>query len=237
MDPNGPDEELPRVTLAHLRRADTMCRRRLERDLAGLRGHRGPSARYAVSNRLVEDARVAHTELRSARPGDFPTPGDLVPEQQRVYRAAAAGYVALFADRPVRAVTVDPWESELDGLGMRLVASLGLALERADESPELRFLRVGVAGNRPMIDDAERRAIVVRSAEWVGGRELRLVVVDLLAGEIVEETIAVAHALTDARAWVDTRVAIVRERVADPIAKAGADCRGCPFVPGCPAHA
>jgi hypothetical protein len=230
------EDELPRVTLAHLRRADTMCRRRLERDLAGVRGHRDRSARFAVNNRLVEDARVAHTELRSARIADFPTPADLVAEQQRVYAAAAAGYVAWFADRPVQAVTVDPWESELVGTGMRLVASLGLAVERADGSPELRFRRVGVAGNRPMIDDAERRAIVVRSAAWVGERELALVVVDLLAGELVEETITVAAALADARAWVDARVAVVRERIADPVPKAGADCRGCPFVPGCQAH-
>jgi len=230
------DDELPRVTLAHLRRADTMCRRRLEREHVGLKGNRNTSARFAVNNRLTEDARVAHTELRSARATDFPTPVDLVPEQQLVYRAAAAGYVALFADRPVQAVTVDPWESELEGTGMRLVASLGLALERADGSPELRFLRVGVAGNRPMIDDAERRTIVVRSAPWVGARDLSLVVVDLLAGAIVEQTIAVAAALDAARSWVDARVAVVRERVADPVPKAGVDCRGCAFVSGCKAH-
>lgn len=230
------DDELERVTLSHLRRAETMCRRRLAREHAGLRSMFYPSARFAVGNRITEDARVAHTELRTARAADFPTPTDLVPEQQQVYRAAAAGYVAFFADRPARAVTVDPWETVLDGLDVRLVSSLGLALERADGSPEVRFLRIGVAGNRPLIDDAERRTIAVRSAPWVGPRPLHVVIADLLAGALVEETLDVAAELPEARAWVEARVAVVRERAADPVAKAGADCRGCPFVPGCQAH-
>jgi hypothetical protein len=230
------DDELPRVTLTHLRRAETMCRRRLERDLAGVRGHRGPSARFAVNNRITEDARVAHTELRAAHVSDFPPPTDLVLEQQRVYRAAAEGYVALFADRPARAVAVDPWEAELADVGMRLVSPLGLALERADGTPEIRSLRIGVAGNRPLIDDADRRALVVRAAAWVGERPLRLVAVDLLAGALVEDVLDVAGALSDARAWIDDRIALVRERAADPTPKAGDDCRGCPFVPGCKAH-
>ena len=76
----------------------------------------------------------------------------------------------------------------------------------------------------------------MRSAAWVGGRALRLVVADLLAGEIVEEELDVAAALPEALAWVATRVGIVRERAADPVPKAGAECRGCPYVPGCRAH-
>jgi hypothetical protein len=229
-------DELPRVTLAHLRGAETMCRRRLAREHAGLRGRWNPSPRYAVGNRIVEDARVAHAELRAPRAQDFPSPSDLFPEQQLVYRAAALGYVALFGARPARAVTVDAWETELPELEVRLVSSLGLALETADGSPELRSLRLGVAGNRPLIDDGERRVLVVRSAAWVGARPLRLVVADLLAGAIVEEELDVAAALPEALEWVTTRVAVVRARAADSVPKAGADCRGCPFVPGCRAH-
>jgi hypothetical protein len=231
------EDELERVTLGHLRAAETMCRRRLAREHAGLRGRWSPSPRYAVGNRIVEDARVAHAELRAPGARDFPTPTDLFPEQQLVYRAAAAGYVALFGGRPARAVTVDAWETELPELAVRLVGSLGLALETADGSPELRSLRLGLAGNRPLIDDGERRVLIVRSAAWVGARPLRLVVVDLLAGEIVEEELDVAAALPEALDWVATRLGIVRARVADPVAKAGADCRGCPYVPGCQAHA
>jgi hypothetical protein len=230
------DDELPRVTLTHLRRADTMCRRRLAREHAGLRSMYSPAPGFAVANRLIEDARVAHAELRTARESDFPTPTDLVPEQQRVYRAAAAGYVAFFADRPARAVDVDAWETVLDELAVRLVGSLGIALEGADATPELRLLRIGVAGNRPLIDDVERRVLVVRSAPWAGARPVHVVLADLRAGELVEETLDVAGILPEARAWIDERVALVRERSADPEPKAGADCRGCAFVPGCKAH-
>jgi hypothetical protein len=230
------EDELERVTLGHLRAAETMCRRRLAREHAGLRGRWSPSPRYAVGNRIVEDARVAHAELRAPRAQDFPTPTDLFPEQQLVYRAAAGGYVALFGARPARAVTVDAWETEIPELEVRLVGSLGLVLETADGSPELRSLRLGLAGNRPLIDDGERRVLIVRSAAWVGARPLRLVVVDLLAGEIVEEELDVAAALPDALDWLTTRVAVVRARAADPVPKAGAECRGCPYIPGCRAH-
>jgi hypothetical protein len=231
------DDELGRVTLAHLRRAEAMCRRKLAREHADVRGHRKPPARFAVSNRLVEDARVAHAELRAPRATDFPSPTDLIPEQQLVYRAAAGGYVALFAERPARAVEVDAWETELPDLGVRVVGSLGLALETADESPELRSLRLGIAGNWPLVDDAERRLIVVRSAAWVGARRLRLVVADLIAGAVVDEEIDVAGALPEALEWLTARVAVIRAQASDPVPKAGAECAGCPFVPGCRAHA
>ena len=232
----APDDELPRVTLAHLRRADAMCRRRLAREHAGLRGRWSPSPRFAVQNRLVEDARVAHAELRAPQLSDFPSPSDLVREQQKVYDAAARGYVALFAARPARAVEVDAWETELPELSVRVVGPLGLALETADGSPEVRYLRLGVAGSRALMDDIERRVVVVRSAAWVGARSLRLVVADLLEGEIVEERLEVAAALPEALDWLEARLAVVRERAADPIPKAGADCRGCAYVPGCRAH-
>lgn len=230
------EDELGRVTLGHLRRAEAVCRRKLAREHLGLRGQWNPPARFAVANRLVEDARVAHAELRAARVTDFPTPHDLLPEQQRLYDAAAGGYVALFAARPAIAVTVDAWETELPDFGVRLVGPLGLALETADGAPELRSLRLGVAGNRHLLDDAERRLLVVRSAAWVGTRTLRVVVVDLLAGAVVEEQLDVSASLPEALDWIEARIAVIRERAADPIPKAGADCRGCPFVPGCKAH-
>jgi hypothetical protein len=230
------DDELGRVTPKHLRRAEAMCRRRLAREHAGLHGNWSPPAQFAVANRLVEDARVAHAELRSPRPSDFPTPRELFPEQQLLYDAAAGGYVTLFADRPARAVTVDAWETELPHLEVRIVGSLGIALERGDGLPELRSLQLGRAGNRPMVDGSERRVVVVRSAAWVGNRPLRLVVVDLVAGEVVEEELDVAAALPEALDWISARVATIREQVADPVPKAGADCRGCPYVPGCRAH-
>ena len=189
-----------------------------------------------MNNRITEDARVAHTELRAARVSDFPTPTDLISEQQRVYRAAAAGYVALFADRPARAVEIDPWEAELDGLDLRLVSPLGLALELADGSPEIRTLKIGVAGNRPLIDDADRRALVV-ARRRVGGhasaaaRDRRPARGRGRRGRPRRRGRAARRAR-----WIEQRVALVRERAADPVPKAGDDCRGCPFVPGCKAH-
>jgi hypothetical protein len=232
----GADDELARVTLKHLRRAEAMCRRRLAREHAGLKGNWSPPAQFAVANRLVEDARVAHAELRAPGRSDFPTPTELFAEQQLLYDAAAGGYVALFADRPAQAVTVDAWETELPDLEVRLVGSLGIALERADGTPEIRSLQLGRAGNRPMIDDSERRVVVVRSAAWVGSRPLLLVVVDLVAGEVVEEELDVAAALPEALDWIAARVATIRTQAADPVPKAGGDCRGCPYVPGCRAH-
>ncbi|MDQ1534318.1 MAG: hypothetical protein QOF28_2079, partial [Actinomycetota bacterium] len=77
---------------------------------------------------------------------------------------------------------------------------------------------------------------VLRSAAWVGARPLRLVIVDLLAGEIVEEQLDVAALLPEALDWVETRVAVVKARAIDPVPKAGADCHGCAYVPGCRAH-
>ena len=73
-----------------------------------------------------------------------------------------------------------------------------------------------MAGNRPLIDDAERRVLVVRSAAWVGARPLRLVVVDLLAGAVVEEELDVAAALPEALEWITDRVAVVRDACRRP---------------------
>ncbi len=231
------DDELPRVTLAHARGAEVMCRRRLEREYAGAKGNWAGSARFTVNNRLVEDARVAHTELRAPVPSDFPTPHDLFPEQQRLYRAAACGYLALFGARPARAVPADGWETELPELGVRLVGAPGLALERERGEPELRSLLLGVAGNRPLVDDQQRNVIVLRNASWVGSRPLHLVIADLVEGVVVEEVIDVAAAVPAAHEWLGARIAVIRERIADPVPKAGADCRACPFVNGCKAHA
>ena len=62
----GVDEEQPRRSRRHAsRRADDMCRRRLAHEHAGGKRHanRSADARFAVSNRLFEDAQLAHAEL------------------------------------------------------------------------------------------------------------------------------------------------------------------------------
>src|SRR5437868_831232 len=59
------EAEVPRVSPALLRRAEVMCRRRLAREYAGGKrnANRGADARFAVSNRISEDARLAQAEL------------------------------------------------------------------------------------------------------------------------------------------------------------------------------
>ena len=88
---NG-EPEAPRVTTAMLKRADDMCRRRLAREYAGGKRNANKSAdmRFAVSNRLSGDARLAQTELGPPRPEAFVEPTDLEPEQRELYRAAGA---------------------------------------------------------------------------------------------------------------------------------------------------
>ncbi len=56
-----PADELPRVTPAHLRRADDMCRRRLAHEVRGgkTRANRTGDMRFAVSSRIEGDARLA----------------------------------------------------------------------------------------------------------------------------------------------------------------------------------
>ncbi|HEY5170540.1 MAG TPA: hypothetical protein VIK54_02315, partial [Acidimicrobiia bacterium] len=92
------DEELPRITPAHLRRADDMCRRRLAREVHGGKrnANRTANMRFAVSNRIEEDARLAQSELAEPRPEAFVEPRELEPEQRALYRAAARGYLDAF---------------------------------------------------------------------------------------------------------------------------------------------
>jgi hypothetical protein len=59
------EPECPRVTPSMLRRADLMCRRRLAREYAGGKrnANKSADARFSVSNRISEDARLAQPEL------------------------------------------------------------------------------------------------------------------------------------------------------------------------------
>src|SRR4029079_7970075 len=89
------DEEVPHISPRHLRLADDMCRRRLAREIhSGKRNaNRTGDMRFAVSNRIEADARLAQAEAGIPRPEAFVEPRDLEPEQQALYRAAARGYL------------------------------------------------------------------------------------------------------------------------------------------------
>ena len=60
------EERTPRITLGLLTQADTMCARRMRAEHHDQRSNRPATMRHRVANRIMRDARRAHTEL--ARP-------------------------------------------------------------------------------------------------------------------------------------------------------------------------
>jgi hypothetical protein len=231
---NG-EPEAPRVTTAMLKRADDMCRRRLAREHAGGKRNANKSAdmRFAVSNRLQGDARLAQAELGPPRPEAFVEPKDLEPEQRELYRAAARGYLHAFGDRPGRATDLG-WQSHLRASGVDLIADPGIALDLPDGRRELRVLHFGSRHpGTPLLDPVQRRVALVRTAEWAPD-QLTIVAADVIEQELARDTPELARERDEALAWINDRVERVQSLAADGRARAGADCSGCPFIAGCP---
>src|SRR5438270_13737588 len=86
------DEELPKITAAHLRRAATMCGRRLAHEHADHHSMRRGSARFRVQNQLLEDARLTHVDFGVPDPTHFRAGDHLTDEEVRLYDAAARWY-------------------------------------------------------------------------------------------------------------------------------------------------
>jgi hypothetical protein len=231
-------DELPKITAAFLRRAEELCPRRVSFEYHNRRSNRTASARWRVSNQLAEHARVAHVELGPPARAAFTPLPMLVPEEQRVYDAAVHWYFQLFGDRAVRSVDADEWETHVPELGIRLVGQAGLAVEDADGGAELRLLSVG--GAFPDAGDPlgpiEARFALLRRAEWLTGRSVRLVHADLLYGALLEQEVAADVALDELRPWLRERVDAVRARIARPLPRPGLECGRCRFVAGCSAH-
>jgi hypothetical protein len=234
-------DELPKVTLAFLRRVEELCPRRVAFEYHNRRGNRPAPARWRVANQLTEHARVAHIELGLPSPAAFTPLPNLLPEERQVYDAAAGWYMQLFGDRAVRSVdheALDEWETPVPALGLRLVGRAGLPLEDADGRAELRLLRVG--GPAPDAADplatAEARFALLRHAEWLAGRSVRLVQADLLYGGMVEHELLADTALSEVRPWLRRRVEALHERIAQPLPRPGLECGRCRFVAGCNAH-
>ncbi|MGZ8764718.1 MAG: hypothetical protein ACXW2C_03375 [Acidimicrobiia bacterium] len=230
-------ESLPRVTAGLLRGADTMCTRRLHREHQGTRGNRRADSRFRVANQLLDDARLAHVDLAPPTPGYFRPATDLLPEQQRVYELAARWYVQLFAEDAVRSVEVE-FETAAESLGIRLVGPAGLPVEHASGERELRILRLG-QGPVPTepLATPEIRFAILRLESWLSGGLLRLVVADLIRGEMVEQRVVVDDELAELGAWLADRVEQIRARTFEPRAVKGIECGWCPFIAGCGAHA
>ena len=232
-------EQLPRVTPALLRWADSMCPRRLAGVHYDRRGNRPSDARFRVANRVFDSARLAHVDLAVPTMRAVQIVDGLEPEEQQIYEAAGRWYVALFAERAVRTVDLDDWESPLHALGVRLVGPAGLPVEDGTGRRELRLLRVGA--RRPVDDDplvtVDVRFALARVAEWAGDGSLRVCVADLLDGALVERDVDVAAVLDDdVRPWLAERVAVIKELARDATVRPGLACANCRYIAGCPAH-
>jgi hypothetical protein len=228
------EPEVPRVTPSLLRRADAMCRRRLAREYAGGKrnANKAADARFAVSNRVYEDARLAQAELGSPRPEAFVDPAELEPEQRALYRAASRGYLETFGDRPGRATDLG-WRTHLDDLGVDLIADVGIAIELPDGRRELRALQFGSRHpSAPLLDDAQLRFALVRTEEWAPD-QLTIFAADVIERELERHSPDLEPARAEARSWIGERVELVQRLAADGRSRAGSDCSGCPFIAGC----
>jgi len=234
-------DELPKVTLAFLRRVEELCPRRVAFEYQNRRGNRGAPARWRVANQITEHARLSHLELGPPAPEAFTPLPDLLPEEREVYGAAARWYLKLFGGRAVRSVdgeAVDEWETVLPAIGVRLVGRAGLAVEDEDGRPELRLLHIGgpTPDERDLLESAETRFALLRGGEWLRGRSVRVVLADLLYGGMVQREVAADEALTELRPWLGERLDALRRRIADPRPRPGLECGRCRFVAGCHAH-
>ncbi len=224
------DEPAPKVTVAHLRRAESMCPWRLRGEHHDRRGNRPGSVRWRVGNHLFEHARLAHAGLAPARPGAFVALPELLTEERAVYEAAARWYVALFGERPVRAIDegrVDEWETDVPELGVRLVGRAGLVVEGPGGEPEVRVLRLRTGGLLPPdpLETTEGRFAVLRLAPWLDQRPLRICIADLMNGAIADRVVDTTLALRDLRPWLAERVAAIRDLTSDARPRPGIESR------------
>jgi hypothetical protein len=223
-------DELPRVTPSLLRRADEMCRRRLAHEHeSGRKLSRLGDGPFDVSNRLIADAITWHRGAVAPEHG-FPDPADLEPEQRAVYRAASHAYLRMFGDALVEVHELG-WSTDLVDLGVRLVGPAGIPVVHAGGEQELRLMRIG--GRLPVIDGTDIRFAILRASGWASHR-MRIVAADLLEDRSVEYDIDMNVQLEQARAWLATRVEVIRARAHPRHTFAGSDCRDCPCIPGCP---
>src|SRR4051794_19434868 len=157
-----------------------MCRRRLAREVhSGKRNvNKTGDMRFAVSNRIEADARLAQAEGGVPRPEAFVEPRELEPEQRALYRAAARGYLHEFG--AVAAHIADlGFRTPRPELGVELSSNLGIAAELADGGRELRKVLVGARRDAKLLDPVDVRIALVRTEEWAPV-ELDIVAVDVI---------------------------------------------------------
>ena len=212
-----------------------MCRRRLKHEHTGdkRRANKSADARFAVSNRLVGDARLAHAEMTPPRPEAFVEPTELDHEQRALYRAASAGYLSFFGARPGRIADLG-WRTTFPDLGVDLVGDIGLAIDSPDGRKELRALSIG-SRKRTLLDDVDVRVALLRTEAWAPD-QVRIVAVDVIEQQSVELTPDLPSERKEAHDWLGERVELIQRLADDGRARAGSDCSWCPFIAGCGAH-
>ena len=229
-------DDLPRISPRHVRLADELCRRRLAREVhSGKRnGNRTGDMRFAVSNRIEADARLAQAEPGAPRPEAFVEPNELEPEQQALYRAAARGYLDAFGARSATVVDLG-FRTALPELGVELSSNLGIAAELDDGGRELRKVLVGSRRDSLLLDPIDVRIALVRTEEWAPV-QLDIVAVDVIDQRRVHHEPDIDTERAEAHAWISERVERVLELASDPRPRAGRDCQGCAFISGCASH-
>jgi hypothetical protein len=234
-------QPVPRVTPYLLRRADSMCARRLARAFEGGDRSHDPVHRSRLRDAFLAAARDVHAELAVPSAAAFADVGGLLdpavlPEERAVLDQAAHWYVAMFGARPARLDDAGVDAPTPRG-GLRVGGWIDLPLRTADDGFELRQFELW--GRRvPPDDPLELEALRVaflRLTPWLNGAPLRVVWADLVRGLLVERMVGPEErpAVTE---WFDDRVAVVRARAADPVARNGRDCGGCAVVSACPEH-
>lgn len=233
------DAELAKVTLAHLRRAEDLCARRLAKEHADERGHRSGTLRFAIGARIEQCATLAQATLERPRAVHFPEPTDLAPEPRRVFATAARWYLTIFGDTEARCEDAGGFVTARPDLGIRLVGPGGLRFVDAAGAPELRLLRFAARGSLPTapLDDPAVRFALLRHAAWLatlGGTTL-VTIADLVRGEAVAERIDLTEALPACEEWLTDRLEVIRRRVAEPTPTIGTECAWCAFIGSCEA--
>jgi hypothetical protein len=234
------DEALPKVTPYLLRQADSMCARRLAKEVEGGDRSHDPMHRARLRDAFLGAVREAHAECRAPEARYFEGIGaPLEPEERRVLEQAAHWYLQGFGGRAVRFVEHGLDTASVSGARrLRIGGWVDLAVEDADGAKELRTFDLW-AGRGPASDPLELDAVkvaVLRLSRWVGDDPLRVVWADLVRGPVRERLVDVGAELPALREWFEERVAVIRERIADPAAEMGADCGTCKFVAACPEH-
>jgi hypothetical protein len=227
------DDDLLQISPSHLRKAESMCRRKLAHEVRGgkKRANKVADMRFAVSNRIEADAALAHTAIDAVRAEAFVEPSELEPEQVALYRAARKGYLDVFGAEPAVTVKLDR-TTPLPDLNIELVGNPGLAVERADGFGELRKLRVG---GRPALDAVDVHFALLRTEGWEA-ESMEIVSVDLisLVDDRYSPNLVVDRA--ESHEWLATRVESIESLAGDARPRAGSDCLGCPFIAGCSEH-